>query len=100
MVKELVDLIARQVDKLVALLTLHVIAVAVLAMLGSDVLVTCRRLLVDDVLIYKAVSSKAVKASVDSCLADVNTLRSEMIGYFLARKMRACIILEEIQYFA
>ena len=61
MVKELVDLIARQVDKLVALLTLHVVAVAMLAVLCSDVLVTCRRLLVDDVLIYKAVSSQAVK---------------------------------------
>ena len=87
MLKELIDLIAGQVDKLVALLTLHVVAVAVLAVLGSDVLVTCGRLLIDDVFIYKTVSSQTVKTSVDRSLADINTLRSEMIGYFLARKM-------------
>ena len=87
MIKELIYLITGQVDKLVALLALHVIAVAVLAVLGSDVLVTCRRLLIDDVFIYKAVSSQTVKTSVDRRLADINTLSSEMIGYFLARKM-------------
>ena len=87
MFKELVDLITGQVDKLVALLTLHVVAVAMLAVLCSDVLVTCRRLLVDDVLINKAVSSQAVKTPVDRRLTDINTLLSEMIGYFLTRKM-------------
>jgi hypothetical protein len=87
MIKELIYLITGQVDKLVALLALHVIAVTVLAVLGSDVLVTCRRLLIDDVFIYKAVSSQTVKTSVDRRLADINTLSSEMIGYFLARKM-------------
>ena len=40
-----------------ALLALHVIAVAVLTMLSSYIFVARRRLLIDDVLIYKSLSS-------------------------------------------
>ena len=97
MLEKLVDLVTGQMDKLVALLTLHVIAVTVLAVFCADVFVTCGRLLVDDVLIDQAVSGKTVQASVYSRLTDINTLRPEMIGYLLARKMGSRIILKEIQ---
>ena len=42
MIKELVNLVAGQVNELVALLTLHVIAAAVLAVLCADIFVACR----------------------------------------------------------
>ena len=54
------------------------------------------RAVFDDVLIYQAVSRKAVQTSVYRGLADVYSLFSEMIGYLLAREMRTRIILKEI----
>ena len=97
MLEKLIDLITGQMDELIALLALHVIAVAVLAVLSAYVFVTCGRFLIDDVLINKAVSGKTVQAPVDSCLSDIDPLIPEMIGYLLARKMGSLIILKEIQ---
>ena len=84
-------------DKLPALLTFHVIALSVVAVLRAYEFIAGRRFLIDDVLIYKAVSRKTVKTSVDRSLADIYALFSEMIGYFLAREMRTRIILKEIK---
>ena len=51
-------------NELAALLTLHVIAVAVLAVFSTDILVACGRFLIDYVFINKTVSGQTVKASV------------------------------------
>ena len=51
MLEKLIDLITGQMDELIALLALHVIAIAVLAVLSADIFVTCGRFLIDDVLI-------------------------------------------------
>jgi hypothetical protein len=90
-------LITVKVDKLAALLTFHVIALSLAAVLRAYKFIASRRFLIDDVLIYQAVSRKAVQTSVYRGLADVYSLFSEMIGYLLAREMRTRIILKEIK---
>ena len=97
MLEKCIYLITVKVDKLAALLTFHVIALSLAAVLRAYKFIASRRLLIDDVLIYQAVSRKAVQTSVYRGLADVYSLFSEMIGYLLAREMRTRIILKEIK---
>lgn len=97
MLEKCIYLITVKVDKLAALLTFHVIALSLAAMLRAYKFIASRRLLIDDVLIYQAVSRKTVQTSVYRGLADVYSLFSEMIGYLLAREMRTRIILKEIK---
>ena len=97
MLEKCIYLLAIKVDKLAALLTFHVIALSVAAVLRTDEFVASGRFLIDDVLIYKAVGRKAVQSSVDRSLTDIYALASEMIGYFLAREVRTRIILKEIK---
>lgn len=97
MLEKCIYLITVKVDKLAALLTFHVIALSLAAVLRAYKFIASRRFLIDDVLIYQAVSRKAVQTSVYRGLADVYSLFSEMIGYLLAREMRTRIILKEIK---
>ena len=97
MLEKCIYLITVKVDKLAALLTFHVIALSLASVLRAYKFIASRRFLIDDVLIYQAVSRKAVQTSVYRGLADVYSLFSEMIGYLLAREMRTRIILKEIK---
>ena len=97
MLEKSIYFVTVKVDKLAALLTLHVVALTVAAVLSAYIFVTCGRFLIDDVLIYKAVGRKTVKTPVDRGLTDVYALISEMIGYLLACEMRTGIILKEIK---
>lgn len=97
MLEKCIYLITVKVDKPSALLTFHVIALSLAAVLRAYKFIASRRFLIDDVLIYQAVSRKAVQTPVYRGLADVYSLFSEMIGYLLAREMRTRIILKEIK---
>ena len=90
-------LLAAQMNEPAALFAFHVIALSLAAVLRAYKFIASRRFLIDDVLIYQAVSRKAVQTSVYRGLADVYSLFSEMIGYLLAREMRTRIILKEIK---
>ena len=87
-------------NELAASLTLHVVTLTAAAMIRTNVFITCGRFLIDNILVYKSLCSKPVQASVDRSLSDIDALYPEVIGYLLARKMRALVILQEIQYLA
>ena len=78
MLEKCIYLITVKVDKLAALLTFHVIALSLAAVLRAYKFIASRRFLIDDVLIYQSVSRKAVQTSVYRGLADVYSLFSEI----------------------
>ena len=84
-------------EKLSALLTLHVITGPAAAVVNADIFVACGRLIVYQILIDQAVARETVKTSVNGSGTYINALCPEMLFNILGSQMLTAVVLHELK---